>query len=80
MYIVEGKVQPDEFGTIPEAAWWAIVTLGTIGYGDVIPMTPAGRLVASDPQSSAGLGHDRAAGEHSRHRLCGGLSTTAVAS
>lgn len=47
MYIVEGKVQPDKLGTIPEAAWWAIVTLGTIGYGDVIPVTPAGRLVAS---------------------------------
>jgi voltage-gated potassium channel len=47
MYIAEGKVQPDKLGTIPEAAWWAIVTLGTIGYGDVIPMTPAGRLVAS---------------------------------
>lgn len=47
MYIAEGKVQPDKLGTIPEAAWWAIVTLGTIGYGDVIPITPAGRLVAS---------------------------------
>jgi voltage-gated potassium channel len=47
MYIAEGKVQPDKLGTIPEAAWWALVTLGTIGYGDVIPVTPAGRLVAS---------------------------------
>ena len=47
MYIAEGKVQPDKLGSIPEAAWWAIVTLGTIGYGDVIPVTPAGRLVAS---------------------------------
>jgi voltage-gated potassium channel len=47
MYIVEGRVQPDKLGTIPQAAWWAIVTLGTIGYGDVIPETVAGRLVAS---------------------------------
>jgi voltage-gated potassium channel len=47
MYIAEGSAQPDKLGTIPEAAWWAIVTLGTIGYGDVIPVTPAGRLVAS---------------------------------
>jgi voltage-gated potassium channel len=47
MYVAEGRVQPDKLGTIPEAAWWAIVTLGTIGYGDVIPVTPAGRLVAS---------------------------------
>lgn len=47
MYIAEGKVQPDKLGTIPEAGWWAIVTLGTIGYGDVIPITPAGKLIAS---------------------------------
>lgn len=47
MYIAEGKVQPDKLGTIPDAAWWAIVTLGTIGYGDVIPITVAGRFVAS---------------------------------
>lgn len=47
MYIAEGRIQPDKLGTIPDAAWWAIVTLGTIGYGDVIPVTAAGRLVAS---------------------------------
>lgn len=47
MYIAEGRIQPDKLGTIPDAAWWAIVTLGTIGYGDVIPITAAGRLVAS---------------------------------
>lgn len=47
MYIAEGAVQPDKLGTIPDAAWWAIVTLGTIGYGDVIPMTTAGRFVAT---------------------------------
>jgi voltage-gated potassium channel len=47
MYLVERDVQPDKFGTIPGAMWWAIVTLGTIGYGDVIPVTPLGRVVAS---------------------------------
>lgn len=47
MYIAEGHVQPDKLGSIPDAAWWAIVTLGTIGYGDVIPVTTAGRLVAT---------------------------------
>jgi len=47
MHLVERHVQPDKFGTIPDAMWWAIVTLGTIGYGDVIPMTPLGKIVAS---------------------------------
>ena len=47
MYAVEHDVQPDKFGTIPLAMWWAIVTLGTVGYGDVIPVTAIGKTVAS---------------------------------
>jgi len=47
MYIVERGVQPDKFGTIPEAMWWAIVTLGTVGYGDAVPVTVVGRLIAA---------------------------------
>lgn len=47
MYLAEGKVQPDKLGTIPDAMWWAIVTLGTIGYGDVVPVTMLGKLVAT---------------------------------
>src|SRR5262245_11422601 len=47
MHVIEGHAQPDKFGTIPEAMWWAIVTLGTIGYGDVVPVTMLGRIVAS---------------------------------
>jgi voltage-gated potassium channel len=47
MHLVERHAQPDKFGTIPDAMWWAIVTLGTIGYGDVVPVTPLGRLVAA---------------------------------
>jgi len=47
MYAVERHAQPDKFGTIPDAMWWAIVTLGTIGYGDVVPVTLLGRLVAT---------------------------------
>jgi voltage-gated potassium channel len=46
MHVAEGAVQPNKFGTIPDAMWWAIVTLGTIGYGDAVPITAAGRLVA----------------------------------
>ncbi|MGH6643241.1 MAG: cyclic nucleotide-gated ion channel, partial [Bradyrhizobium sp.] len=46
LYAVEHKVQPDKFGTMPHAMWWAIVTLGTVGYGDVVPITPLGKTVA----------------------------------
>ena len=47
MHLVEGAVQPDKLGSIPDAMWWAIVTLGTIGYGDVVPMTVGGKVIAS---------------------------------
>lgn len=47
MYSVEGRAQPDKFGTIPDAMWWAVVTLTTVGYGDVVPVTAAGRVVAA---------------------------------
>ena len=46
MHLVERAAQPDRFGTIPDALWWAIVTLGTIGYGDVVPVTVLGRVLA----------------------------------
>ena len=47
MHLAERGVQPDKLGTIPDAMWWAIVTLGTIGYGDVVPLTPLGKIIAS---------------------------------
>jgi voltage-gated potassium channel len=47
MHLVERQAQPDKFGTIPDAMWWAIVTLGTIGYGDVVPVTALGRVIAA---------------------------------
>ncbi len=47
MHLIEGAAQPDKFGTIPDAMWWAIVTLATVGYGDVIPITPLGKLFGS---------------------------------
>jgi voltage-gated potassium channel len=47
MHLAEGAVQPDKLGTIPDAMWWAIVTIGTIGYGDVVPVTAVGKLIAA---------------------------------
>jgi voltage-gated potassium channel len=46
MYLLEHEAQPDKFGSIPDAMWWAIITLATIGYGDTFPITTAGKLVA----------------------------------
>jgi voltage-gated potassium channel len=45
MYLLERDVQPDKFGSIPEAAWWALSTLTTVGYGDVVPVTPLGKVL-----------------------------------
>jgi voltage-gated potassium channel len=47
LYAIEHDVQPEKFGTIPHAMWWAVVTLGTVGYGDVVPITPLGKAVAA---------------------------------
>jgi voltage-gated potassium channel len=44
MHLVEGEEQPMNFGTIPRAIWWATVTLTTVGYGDVVPITIDGRI------------------------------------
>src|SRR4029450_9194138 len=46
-YFLERDVQPATFGSVPAALWWAVVTLTTTGYGDVVPITPLGRLVAA---------------------------------
>jgi voltage-gated potassium channel len=47
VYFLERDVQPATFGSVPAALWWAIATLTTVGYGDVVPITPLGRLVAA---------------------------------
>jgi voltage-gated potassium channel len=44
-YLVERDVQPETFGSVPTALWWAVVTLTTTGYGDAVPVTLAGRLL-----------------------------------
>jgi voltage-gated potassium channel len=44
MYVLENETQPEVFGSIPQALWWGIVTVGSVGYGDMIPLTPLGKL------------------------------------
>ena len=44
IYLVERDAQPQAFGSIPAAMWWAVATLTTVGYGDVTPITPLGKL------------------------------------
>ena len=47
MYFAENHVQPERFASIPAAMWWAVATLTTVGYGDVYPVTTAGKILAS---------------------------------
>ena len=47
MYLVEKNVQPEKFGSIPQSMWWSIVTLTTVGYGDVFPITSLGKIFGS---------------------------------
>lgn len=46
MYLLEHGVQPEKFASIPDAMYWAIVTLATVGYGDVVPITGAGKIAS----------------------------------
>ena len=47
MYIIEHEAQPDAFPNIPAALWWGVATLTTVGYGDIYPITPVGKLCAA---------------------------------
>lgn len=46
VYFFEADAQPDSLGSIPKAMWWSIVSLTTLGYGDVVPITLGGRVFA----------------------------------
>ena len=47
IYYLENEAQPDKFSSITESIWWATVSLATVGYGDVYPITPGGKIFAS---------------------------------
>jgi voltage-gated potassium channel len=45
IYMIEGEAQPEGFSSIPAAMWWAVETLTTVGYGDLVPVTVAGKIL-----------------------------------
>ena len=47
MYLAEYEAQPENFQSIPHTMWWALVTLTTVGYGDVYPITGAGKIIGA---------------------------------
>ncbi len=47
MYIAEHDSQPEKFSSIPETMWWGLITLTTVGYGDVSPITPLGKIIGA---------------------------------
>jgi voltage-gated potassium channel Kch len=44
-YLFEHEAQPDKFENIPQSIYWAVITLASVGYGDISPVTPAGRAM-----------------------------------
>jgi voltage-gated potassium channel len=47
MYLAEFEVQPEHFRSIPQTMWWSLITLTTVGYGDVYPVTPLGQVIGA---------------------------------
>jgi len=53
LHMMEAEAQPAAFGSIPRAMWWSVVTLATVGYGDVYPTTVMGKIVGGITAISA---------------------------
>ena len=70
LYLAEGNLPGSQFRTVPEAMWWAIATLTTVGYGDITPVTPLGKILAGIVMI-CGLGIFRATDRHHRQRVHG---------
>lgn len=79
LYVAEGHIQPEAFGSIPRAMWWSVNTLTTVGYGDVVPITPLGKVlggiaaflaigVIAAPAGILAAAFSDAFYEHRRHR------------
>jgi voltage-gated potassium channel len=47
MFYAENSAQPKVFSSIPAAMWWGVVTLTTVGYGDIYPVTPLGKVIGA---------------------------------
>ncbi len=47
MYLAEYEAQPENFSSIPKTMWWSLITLTTVGYGDVSPITPLGQIIGA---------------------------------
>ncbi|MGB2097349.1 MAG: potassium channel family protein [Candidatus Puniceispirillales bacterium] len=45
--MLEHEAQPDKFSSIPQTMWWSLITLTTVGYGDVSPVTPIGQVIGA---------------------------------